>query len=217
MRVLLVEDDVELARRLREALEEAGFAVDVAHDGEDGLFIGETNALDAAILDLGLPKLSGMEVLRKWRAGGRNFPILVLTARGAWTERVEGLNAGADDYMGKPFQAAEVVARIRALVRRSAGKAAAVLTHGDIVLDPGASSVTIGGAPVEITARELRILAYLMHRPGRIVSQSELIDHVYSMEESRESNTIEVYIARLRKKIGHDRIKTLRGLGYRLG
>lgn len=217
MRVLLVEDDVELARRLSIALEEAGFAVDVAHDGADGLFIGETNDLDAVVLDLGLPKMSGMEVLKRWRSQGRDFPVLVLTARSAWTERVEGLNAGADDYLGKPFQAAEVVARLRALVRRASGKAAAVLQHGDIRLDPGASTVTVDGAPIEITARELRILAYLMHRAGRIVSQAELIDHVYSMEESRESNTIEVYIGRLRKKIGHDQIKTIRGLGYRLG
>jgi DNA-binding response OmpR family regulator len=217
MRVLLVEDDRELARRLQEALEEAGFAVDVAYDGDDGLYAGTTQDLDAAILDLGLPKVSGMEVLRKWRSAGRDFPVLILTARSAWHERVEGLNAGADDYMGKPFQAAEVVARIRALIRRAAGKAAAVIQQAGLTLDPGAGIVTVDGAQVEVTARELRILAYLMHRTGRIVSQSELIDHVYSMEESREPNTIEVYIARLRKKIGHERIRTLRGLGYRLG
>ena len=217
MRVLLVEDDRELARRLQAALEEAGFAVDVAHDGDEGLYVGTTQTLDAAILDLGLPKVAGMEVLRSWRSEGRDFPVLILTARSAWHERVEGLNAGADDYMGKPFQAAEVVARIRALIRRSAGKASSLIQQAGLTLDPGAGIVTVEGVPIEMTAREMRILAYLMHRTGRIVSQSELIDHVYSMEESREPNTIEVYIARLRKKIGHERIRTLRGLGYRLG
>ncbi|MFN3521226.1 MAG: response regulator transcription factor [Phenylobacterium sp.] len=217
MRILLAEDDAELARRLGDALGEAGFAVDYADDGEDALFLGETQAFDAVVLDLGLPKMTGLEVLKRWRRAGRDTPVLVLTARDAWTERVEGLNAGADDYMGKPFQAAEVVARLRALVRRSAGGASPVVRVGEITLDAGAGLVEAEGRPVELTARELRILSYLMHRAGRIVSQAELVDHVYAMDDVRESNTIEVYVARLRKKLGRDVIRTIRGLGYRMG
>ncbi|MBI1200245.1 MAG: response regulator [Phenylobacterium sp.] len=217
MRILLAEDDAELARRLGLALGEAGFAVDYADDGPDALFLGETQDFDAVVLDLGLPKMTGLEVLKRWRRAGRDTPVLVLTARDAWTERVEGLNAGADDYMGKPFQAAEVVARLRALVRRSAGAASSVLRVGDVSLDAGARLVEVSGQPVELTARELRILSYLMYRAGRIVSQTELADHVYAMDDMRESNTIEVYVARLRKKLGRDAIRTIRGLGYRMG
>lgn len=217
MRILLAEDDAELARRLGSALGEAGFAVDYAADGEDALLLGETHDFDAVVLDLGLPKLAGLEVLKRWRRAGRDMPVLVLTARDAWTERVEGLNAGADDYMGKPFQAAEVVARLRALTRRSAGGASPVLRQGDMTLDASAGAVEVAGRPVELTARELRILGYLMHRTGRIVSQAELADHVYAMDDMRESNTIEVYIARLRKKLGRDAIRAIRGLGYRMG
>lgn len=217
MRILVVEDDPELARRLGAGLGEAGFTVDYVADGDEALYVGETQDFDAVVLDLGLPKLNGLEVLRRWRRGGRNMPVLILTARDAWTERVEGLNAGADDYLGKPFRSAEVVARLRALLRRSAGSASPVLRVGDIALDAGAGAVTLAGTPVEMTARELQILGYLMHRVGRIVSQAELIDHVYAMDDTRESNTIEVYIARLRKKLGRDAIRTIRGLGYRLG
>ncbi len=217
MRVLLVEDDGELARRLEAALTEAGFAVDRAADGEEAAELGELADFDAVVLDLGLPRLPGLDVLRRWRRGGRNMPVLVLTARDAWTDRVEGLNAGADDYLGKPFQAAEVVARLRALVRRSGGGASPVLSLGGLELDPTAGAARVDGRPVELTARELRILEYLMHRRGRIVSQGELMDHVYPMEEVRESNTIEVYVARLRRKLGRERIRTIRGLGYRMG
>ena len=217
MRILLVEDDAELARRLGSALGEAGFAVDYATDGEEALLLGETHDFDAVILDLGLPKLPGLEVLRRWRLARRDTPVLILSARDAWTERVEGLNAGADDYLGKPFQAAEVAARLRALLRRTAGVASPILQHGDIVLDPTAGVAQAAGVAVELTARELRILGYLMHRIGRIVSQAELIDHVYAMEDLRESNTIEVYIGRLRKKLGREAIRTVRGLGYRMG
>ena len=213
----MVEDDAELADRLTEALSAAGYAVDRAADGEMGWYMGDTTLYDAVVLDLGLPKRSGMEVLKQWRASGRNMPVLILTARGAWTERVEGLNAGADDYMGKPFHAAEVVARLRALLRRGAGTAAPVLTQGDISLDPASGTVTVGGSAVALTALELKILTYLMHRPRRIVPQSELLDHVYGMDDIRDANTIEVYIGRLRRKLGRDAIKTQRGLGYRIG
>lgn len=217
MRILLVEDDSELAARLAAALGEAGFAVDHAYDGEEALYLGQTETFDAVVLDLGLPRLSGFEVLQRWRRSGSVMPVLVLTARNSWTERVDGLNAGADDYLGKPFQAAEVVARLRALMRRSNGAPSPVLTHGDLVLDPAAGAVLVDGEAVELTARELRILEYLMHRKGRIVSQSELIDHVYSLGDQRESNTIEVYVGRLRRKLGREVIRTIRGLGYRVG
>lgn len=217
MRILLVEDDEELARRLKLGLREAGFAVDHAADGETAVELGETQVFDAVVLDLGLPRLPGLEVLRRWRAKRRNMPVLVLTARDAWTERVDGLNAGADDYLGKPFQTAEVVARLRALVRRSAGDASPILVHEDVRLDVTGGAATLEGRPVDLTARELRILGYLMHRQGRIVSQAELMDHVYALDDIRESNTIEVYVGRLRKKLGKDCIRTIRGLGYRVG
>lgn len=179
--------------------------------------MGETQDYDAVVLDLGLPKLPGLEVLKRWRAKGRLMPVLVLTARGTWTERVAGLNAGADDYLGKPFHDDEVIARLRALIRRSGGVADSVLRHGDIVLDPATGVLTVAGETVEVTAFELRVLTYLMHRAGRIVSQAELLDHIYPGETVREINTIEVYIGRLRKKIGREVIRTVRGLGYRLG
>ena len=215
IRVLLDEDDPEIARRLAAALADASFVVERAEDGDTGLLLGRTNDFDAVVLDLGLPRLPGLEVLKQWRREGRDMPVLVLTARDAWTDRVEGLNAGADDYLGKPFQNAEVVARLRALTRRSAGRSSPVMRRGDIVLDPEAGTVQRGDDAVELTARELKVLAYLMHRAGRVVSQGELIDHVYSLDETRESNTIEVYVARLRKKLGKDAIRTIRGLGYK--
>ena len=215
MRILLVEDDEELARRLRLGLGEAGFAVD--HAAEAAVYLGDTQTFDAVVLDLGLPRLSGLEVLRQWRARRRNMPVLVLTARDAWTDRVDGLNAGADDYLGKPFQTAEVVARLRALVRRSAGDASPILEHETVRLDVAGGAATLDGRPVDLTARELRILGYLMHRQGRIVSQAELMDHVYALDDIRESNTIEVYVGRLRKKLGKTCIRTIRGLGYRIG
>ena len=213
----MVEDEPDLSQRLATTLAEAGFAVDQAQDGETGWLMGDTTAYDAVVLDLGLPRLSGMDVLRRWRAAKRMMPVLVLTARGAWTERVEGLNAGADDYLGKPFHAAEVVARLRALIRRSSTAAPPVLRLGDIALDPSAGLVAVAGAPVALTAMELKLLTYLMHRVGRIVSQAELLDHLYGMDDIRDANTIEVYVGRLRRKLGRDTIRTVRGLGYRLG
>nr|WP_256515610.1 response regulator transcription factor [Alsobacter ponti] len=214
---MLLEDDLELANRLREALSSAGFVVDHETDGDAGWYLGDTVDFDAVVLDLGLPRLPGLEVLKRWRSAGRAVPVLVLSARGTWSERVAGLNAGADDYMSKPFQTEEVVARLRALVRRASGHSAAVLRHGDLVLDASAGSVTVRGQPIELTAQELKVLSYLMHRPGRVVSQADLIEHVYAAEEPRDSNTIEVFVARLRRKLGKDAIRTLRGMGYRMG
>jgi DNA-binding response OmpR family regulator len=189
--------------------------VDWAPTGEDGLELGISTRYDAAVLDLGLPDVPGLSVLKRWRAGGHDHPVLILTARDAWTEKVEGLNAGADDYMAKPFQVAEVAARLNALIRRSGGRADPVLRRGDIELNPAEGVARVAGRPVELTAQELRILLYLMSRPGRIVSQDELADHVYAFDAQRLSNTIQVYVARLRKKLGQDVIRTVRGLGYR--
>lgn len=217
IRVLLIEDDVELMRRLGKAFEEAGFIVDRAEDGDAGWYLGKTENYDAVILDLGLPKLSGLEVLKRWRAESRRMPVLILTARDAWTERVDGLNAGADDYVGKPFQMPEVLARVRALIRRASGQCGPSLQLGDIAFDPAAGAVTVGGKAIELTARELQTLEYLMRRRGRIVSQSELAEHLYPLGVARDSNTVEVFVARLRKKLGRDVIRTIRGLGYRMG
>jgi DNA-binding response OmpR family regulator len=197
-------------------LRPAGFVVERACDGEDGYAMGTQDQFDAAILDLGLPNMEGLTVLRKWRAESRDMPVLILTARGTWTEKVEGLNAGADDYITKPFHIPEVVARLRALIRRKSGAANPILTHKDISLDTVAGKATVGGEPVELTALELRMLSHFMHRPGRVISQAELMDHLYALEESAESNTIEVYISRLRRKLGRDVITTVRGLGYRM-
>jgi two-component system, OmpR family, response regulator len=217
MRVLLVEDNPDLAQRLMEGLRGAGFALDHAADGEMGYRLGRFEKFDAVILDLGLPDMKGVDVLKRWRQGGQEMPVLILTARGSWTEKVEGLNAGADDYITKPCHIQEVAARLRALIRRSAGKPSATLVYNDIELSPASGTVTVAGKPVELTAQEFRILNYFMHRQGRVIPQSELLDHLYSMDTERDPNTIEVYVARLRRKLGRDAIKTLRGLGYRFG
>ena len=217
MRILLVEDDPELARRLSEGLRREGYVVEHAATGEMGFLLGREEDYDAAILDLGLPDLQGVEVLRRWRKADRQMPVLILSARGSWTEKVEGLNAGADDYITKPSHVQEIVARLRALMRRAAGKSSPTLVHNDIELSPSAGTVSVAGKPVELTAQELRILNYFMHRHGRLISQNELIEHLYPLEEERDPNTIEVYIGRLRRKLGREVIKTQRGLGYRLG
>ena len=217
IRVLLVEDNPDLAQRLTEGLRGAGFALDHAADGEMGYRLGRFEQFDAVILDLGLPDMKGVDVLKRWRQAGQEMPVLILTARGSWTEKVEGLNAGADDYITKPCHIQEVAARLRALIRRSAGKPSATLVHNDIELSPASGTVTVAGKPVELTAQEFRILNYFMHRQGRVIPQSELLDHLYSMDTERDPNTIEVYVARLRRKLGRDAIKTLRGLGYRFG
>jgi two-component system OmpR family response regulator len=217
IRVLLVEDDKDLARRLSEGLRAAGFVVEHAEDGEMGLSLGKTEEFDAVILDLGLPDISGVEVLKRWRKAERAMPVLILTARDSWTDKVDGLNAGADDYITKPFHVPEVAARLRALIRRAAGKSTPTLSFGEIELSPFSGTVTLKGEPIDITANEFRLLNYFMHRQGRVIPQSELLDHLYALEEERDPNTIEVYVGRLRKKLGRDIIKTLRGLGYRVG
>jgi two-component system OmpR family response regulator len=216
MRVLVVEDSAALAEQLRAALAEAGFAVDAAADGEEALFLGETEPYDAVVLDLGLPKLDGLSVLKRWRAAGRRMPVLILTARDAWTEKVEGLNAGADDYLAKPFIMAELIARLQALIRRAHGLASAEILLGPLRIDTAARSVTLAGAAVRLTALEYGVLAYLAHHAGRPVSKTELTEHLYAQDFDRDSNTLEVVIARLRKKLGGALIETLRGQGYRL-
>ena len=217
MRVLLAEDEKGIADHLARALDAAGYAVDRAADGEEAHFLGETEPYDAVILDLGLPKRDGLSVLRAWRADGHAMPVLILTARDSWREKVEGIDSGADDYLVKPFATEELLARLRALVRRANGRVDPILRHGGLELDPRAGRVTLDGTLVALTAMEYRILSYLMHRPDRVVSQGELVEHVYAQDFDRDSNTIEVLIGRLRKKLGKEAIVTLRGLGYRLG
>jgi two-component system OmpR family response regulator len=216
MRILLVEDDEDIAQRLIAGLTQAGFTVERADNGADGYSMGLDETYAAAVLDLGLPEMQGIDVLKRWRSTGRTLPVLILTARGTWAEKVDGLNAGADDYVTKPFHVPEVAARLKALIRRSSGLASAILVHRGIELDTGSNRVMLNGTPVELTASELKILTYFLHRVGRIVSQAELIEHLYALDESRESNTIEVYVSRLRRKLGADLITTVRGLGYRM-
>lgn len=216
MRVLVVEDSPELGQQLVQRLQADGYAVDLAADGEDGRFLGETEPYDAVILDLGLPKIDGLSVLRAWRRGAVSVPVLILTARGAWHEKVQGIDAGADDYLAKPFSMEELLARVRALIRRAKGHATADIACGGVVLDTRSGRVTVDGEPVELTAYEYRVLSYLMHRKGQTVSRTELIEHVYAQDFDRDSNTVEVFVGRLRRKIGTELIKTVRGLGYRL-
>ena len=216
MRVLVVEDDPELSRQLTKALTDAGYAVDHASDGEDGHHLGDTEPYDAVVLDLGLPEVDGVTVLKRWRTAGRKMPVLILTARGQWGEKVSGFDAGADDYVTKPFHMEEVLARLRALIRRSGGHAAAELTCGPVALDTNSGKVTVNGSLVKLTAQELRLLSYLMHHPGKVVSRTELTEHIYDQDFDLDSNTIEVFIGRLRKKLGVAVIHTKRGLGYQL-
>jgi two-component system OmpR family response regulator len=216
MRVLVVEDNAALAAQLRVALVDASFAVDSAPDGEEGLFLGETEPYDAVVLDLGLPRLDGLSVLRRWRAGQHAMPVLILTARGSWTEKVEGLNAGADDYLAKPFAMAELVARLHALIRRANGHAQPEIASGPLRIDTAAQTVTLEGAPVRLTAMEYRLLECLAHHLGQPVSKTQLTEHLYSQDFDRDSNTLEVIVGRLRRKLGDEIIETVRGLGYRL-
>jgi two-component system OmpR family response regulator len=216
MRVLIVEDEPNLARQLRQALEGAGYAVDSAHDGEEGHYLGSNESYDAVILDLGLPEVDGLTVLDRWRKEGKTTPVLVLTARDSWSDKVAGLDAGADDYLAKPFQTEELIARLRALIRRSSGNASSELTAGGVRLDTRTGRVTLDGSPVRLTAQEYKLLSYLMHHKGKVVSRTELIEHIYDQDFDRDSNTIEVFITRIRKKLGAELITTIRGLGYSL-
>ncbi|MFO1188376.1 MAG: response regulator transcription factor [Alphaproteobacteria bacterium] len=216
MRILVVEDEPSLNLRLQKALVAAGFVVDVAYDGEDGRHMGETEPYDAIVLDLGLPVLDGLSVLRHWREVGVSTPVLILTARGKWSEKMSGFNAGADDYVTKPFEMDEVVYRLRALIRRAAGHAQPELICGPLRLDTNTGRVTVEGAPVQLTAQEFRILSYLIHNAGRIVSRTELMEHVYDRHFDSDSNVLEVLVARIRRKVGAELIQTVRGQGYML-
>lgn len=216
MRILIVEDEPNLGRQLKSTLEQTGYAVDLAADGEEGHFLGATENYDAVILDLGLPEVDGLTVLDRWRKEGRTTPVLVLTARDSWSEKVAGLDAGADDYLAKPFQTQELIARLRALIRRASGNASSELVAGDVHLDTRSGRVTLAGEPVKMTAQEYKLLSYLMHHKGKVVSRTELIEHIYDQDFDRDSNTIEVFVTRIRKKLGQDVITTIRGLGYSL-
>ena len=217
MRILVIEDDRDLNAQLCGALKDAGYVVDAAFDGEEGHFLGDTEPYDAVILDIGLPQKDGLSVLEEWRRAGRSVPVLLLTARDRWSDKVQGIDAGADDYVSKPFHIEEVLARIRALVRRAAGHASNTLSSGPVMLDLKASRVTVDGTPVKLTSHEYKVLEYLMHHPGKVVSRTELTEHLYDQDFDRDSNTIEVFVGRLRKKLGVDLIETVRGMGYRIG
>jgi two-component system OmpR family response regulator len=214
MRLLVVEDDPDLNRQLVSAFTDAGYVVDTAKDGEEGHFLGDTEPYDAIVLDIGLPIMDGVSVLEKWRRAGRKTPVLILTARDRWSDKVAGFDAGADDYVAKPFHMEEVLARIRALVRRSAGHASSEITCGPLMLDTASARVTVDGKAVKLTSLEFRLLSYLMMHKGRVVSRTELVEHLYDQDFDRDSNTIEVFVGRLRKKLGVDVLRTIRGLGY---
>ncbi|MGF1650349.1 MAG: response regulator transcription factor [Hyphomicrobiaceae bacterium] len=216
MRALVVEDEPDLNRQLKSALSDAGFAVDTAHDGEDGWFLGDTEPYDVVILDLGLPSKDGISVLEDWRRSERNMPVIILTARDRWSDKVAGMDAGADDYLAKPFHMEELLARVRAQVRRAAGHAKSEIVCGDVVLDQRSARVTCAGTAIKLTSHEYRLLAYLMMHRDRVVSRTELVEHLYEQDFDRDSNTIEVFIGRLRKKLPTDIIRTVRGLGYRV-
>ena len=216
MRVLVVEDEAFLARQLTAALRRAGYAGDHAADGERADLLGHDERYDAVVLDLGLPKVDGLTLLRRWREAGQAMPVLVLTARGSWHEKVQGIDGGADDYMAKPFRMEELLARLRALIRRSSGLSNPELRCGTLALDPRSGKVTLEGTEVKLTGHEFRVLSYLMHHCQRVVSQSELTEHIYSQDFDRDSNTVEVFVARLRRKLGPAFIETVRSLGYRM-
>ncbi|MBK8083236.1 MAG: response regulator transcription factor [Devosia sp.] len=214
MRLLVLEDDPGIAATIRSALEQAGLLVEVEKDGEEGWFRGDTEPYDAVVLDLGLPGLDGLTVLKRWRKAGRTLPVLVLTARGNWDERVEGIDAGADDYLTKPFRVEELVARVRALLRRAAGHPSPVIEVGDISLDTRQMRVAKGGLPIQLSPQEYRLVSYLMHHRGRVVSQPELTEHLYFQDFELDSNAIEVLVRRVRQKLGTEAILTRRGFGY---
>ena len=216
MRILVVEDEPTLARQLADGLGAAGYVVDVAHNGVDAHFMGDAEPYDAVVLDIGLPQMDGITVLRKWRAAGRAMPVLILTARDSWHEKVAGIDAGADDYLTKPFHMEELLARLRALIRRAGGHASTELVCGPLTLDTRSSRATVDGQALTLTSHEYRVLAYLMHHRDEIVSRTSLTEHIYAQDFDRDSNTVEVFIGRLRKKLPPGLIETVRGLGYRL-
>jgi two-component system OmpR family response regulator len=216
LRVLVVEDEADVAQDLARALQGAGFVVDVAADGEDAWFKGSTEDYMAVILDLGLPRIDGLTVLKRWRGAQRGFPVLILSARNDWTEKVAGIETGADDYLGKPFEMAELIARVRGLIRRAAGRASPAIQIGSLILDTNRMSATYAGRPIRLSQLEFRFLQYLAHQPGRAVSAGELAEHLYGAAESGDSNAIEALVVRLRRKMGPQVIETRRGFGYTL-
>lgn len=216
MRILIVEDDKDLNRQLKAGLEAAGYVVDTCFDGEEGHFLGDTEPYDAVILDIGLPMMDGISVLEKWRRDGRLMPVMMLTARDRWSDKVAGIDAGADDYVAKPFHMEEVLARLRALIRRAAGHASSEIICGPLRVDTTTARVDVNGEVLKLTGHEFRLLSYLLHHKGKVVSRTELVEHLYDQDFDRDSNTIEVFVGRLRKKLGIDLIETIRGLGYRI-
>ncbi len=216
MRVLVVEDDENLNRQIKDALTEAGYVVDVAFDGEEGHFLGDTEPYDAVVLDIGLPQMDGLSVLEEWRRMGHTVPVLLLTARDRWSDKVQGIDAGADDYVAKPFHMEEILARLRALMRRAAGHASNEITAGSVRLDVRGGKVTVEGKAIKLTSHEFRLLSYLMHHKGEVISRTELTEHLYDQDFDRDSNTIEVFVGRLRKKLPDECIQTVRGLGYQI-
>ncbi len=216
MRILLVEDEPTLNRQLDMALQHAGYSVDVSVNGRDAWALGDAEPFDAVVLDLGLPQMDGLTVLKRWRATGRGMPVLILTARDNWHEKVAGIDAGADDYLTKPFHTEELLARLRGLIRRASGLSSPLLVCGPVELDTRTGRVTLDGQAIALTSHEFKVLAYLMHHPGAVVSRTELTEHIYAQDSDRDSNTIEVFVGRLRKKLPAALIETVRGLGYRL-
>jgi len=214
MRVLVVEDEPAIAAGITAALSASGYQARTAADGEEAWFLGDTENFDLVVLDLGLPKMDGLAVLKRWRSAGRQMPVLILTARGAWPERVEGIDAGADDYLAKPFQIEELMARVRALIRRAAGHASPVITAGPISIDTRQMRIMIEGVPTVVSPLEYRLAAYLVHHKGRVVPPGELIEHLYGDDDARDANALEAVITRLRKKLGAEIIETRRGFGY---
>ena len=216
MRILVVEDDQDLSRQLKQILKDSGYAVDIANDGEEGHYLGDTEPYDAVVLDLGLPLIDGVSVLQKWRTDGKTFPVLILTARDQWAEKVAGFDAGADDYLTKPFHTEELMARLRSLMRRASGHSTDTIEIGDLTVDNRAARAFVDGMAIKLTSHEFRLLSYMATHKGRVISRTELVEHIYDQDFDRDSNTIEVFVGRLRRKIGTDRIETVRGLGYRL-
>jgi len=216
MRILVVEDDPDIARQVEAALRDAGLAVDLAFDGEEGHFLGDTEPYDAVVLDLGLPEMGGLRVLEQWRRDGKDMPVLILSARDTWREKVTGLRTGADDYLAKPFEIEELIARVEALVRRGAGHGTPILECGSIRLDTTRQKAFLGNTPLSLTSMEYRLLSYFMHHPETVLSKTELSEHIYEYDADRDSNIIEVMVNRLRNKVGANAIRTYRGRGYQL-